>query len=68
LSGTKWDDQITQHKFAYGKKPNEFVREKSDVFPERAHITCFAEGEGRNAIFLAKRGYTVTTYDYSKVG
>lgn len=68
MSDTKWDDQFTRHKHAYGKEPNEFIRKSRDVFPERAHLACFAEGEGRNAVYLAKRGYTVTAYDYSKVG
>lgn len=68
MSGSKWDMQFSRHKHAYGKEPNEFIREHSNLFQHGAHIACFAEGEGRNAIYLAKQGYEVTTYDYSKVG
>ncbi|MDO9476176.1 MAG: class I SAM-dependent methyltransferase [Pseudohongiella sp.] len=31
-------------------------------------ILCLAEGEGRNAVFLAEQGYEVTTVDASAVG
>ena len=29
---------------------------------------CLAEGEGRNAVFLAEAGFTVTSVDLSQVG
>ena len=31
-------------------------------------VLCLAEGEGRNAVFLAERGHAVTAVDMSKVG
>jgi hypothetical protein len=31
-------------------------------------ILCLAEGEGRNAVFLAQQGYQVTAVDQSSVG
>lgn len=68
MPGSKWDEQFQTHKYAYGKEANEFIRQKSHIYPDSSHIACFAEGEGRNAVFLAKQGHTVTAYDYSKVG
>src|SRR5699024_1149533 len=41
---------------------------KSDIIPDHAKIGCFAEGEGRNAVFLAKQGHDVTAYDQSVMG
>ncbi|MEI3605345.1 class I SAM-dependent methyltransferase [Pseudogracilibacillus sp. SE30717A] len=64
----KWDSQFSQHPFTYGKKVNNFIKEKSGIFPANSSIACFAEGEGRNAIYLAKLGHSVTTYDISPIG
>ena len=34
----------------------------------KGNVLSLAEGEGRNAIFLAKQGYSVTAVDASRVG
>src|SRR5699024_1251813 len=43
-----------------------------DIFKKQTNnnekILLLAEGEGRNAIYLAKLGYDITTYDMSQVG
>jgi len=31
-------------------------------------VAAYAEGEGRNAVFLARLGHEVTAYDYAQVG
>jgi hypothetical protein len=31
-------------------------------------VLCLAEGEGRNAVFLARQGYHVSAVDLSEVG
>ncbi|MEZ6189934.1 MAG: class I SAM-dependent methyltransferase [Phycisphaerales bacterium] len=36
--------------------------------PRRARVLCLQEGEGRNALFLAKRGYAVCGIDLSEAG
>lgn len=64
----KWDNQFSEKPFTYGKTANAFIQEKSYLFPSSSKIACFAEGEGRNAIYLAKLGYDVTAYDLSSVG
>lgn len=64
----KWNEQFQQNKHTYGTKVNEFIQDKSTLFPKRGHIACFAEGEGRNAVYLAKQGHDVTAYDISPVG
>src|SRR5699024_5714347 len=64
----KWDEQFQQHKHTYGKEVNQFIKEKSPLFPQQSNIACFAEGEGRNAVYLAKQGQEVTAYDISTVG
>lgn len=36
--------------------------------PPRGRVLCLAEGEGRNAIFLAAQGFEVVAVDASAVG
>ncbi|MFG6146923.1 class I SAM-dependent methyltransferase [Halobacillus sp. B23F22_1] len=68
MSKNQWDERFAEEGFVYGTQVNEFVREKAAVLPESAKVACFAEGEGRNAVFLATQGHEVTAYDQSQVG
>ena len=62
-----WDERYSGEEYAYGTKPNEFLEENVGHIP-KGRVLSFAEGEGRNAVFLAKRGYSVTAVDASIVG
>lgn len=62
-----WDQRYAAADFAYGTEPNDFLREMADRLP-RGRILCLAEGQGRNAVFLAGRGDQVTAVDSSAVG
>ena len=44
-----------------------FLAENFHLIP-KGKILSLAEGEGRNAVFLAQQGYTVTAVDSSLVG
>ena len=67
MSGITWDERYAEAGYAYGTKPNEFLVEvRKDIPPGR--ILCLCEGEGRNAVYLAEQGYTVTAVDASVVG
>ncbi len=62
-----WDKRYLTDEFVYGKEPNGFLREASrELTPGR--VLCLAEGEGRNAVFLAESGHEVTAVDASAVG
>jgi len=63
-----WDKNFQRDEYIYGKEANAFIKEKGHVFPDRAKIACLAEGEGRNAVFLAGLGHQVKAYDQSQVG
>ena len=65
---TMWDERYSEEGFAYGKEPNDFLRAEYSRIPESGQVLCLAEGEGRNAVFLAKHGYSVTAVDQSEVG
>lgn len=62
-----WDERFSEPGYAYGTEPNEFLVSVADRIPE-GRVLCLAEGEGRNAVFLASRGHEVTAVDTSRVG
>jgi SAM-dependent methyltransferase len=63
-----WDQRYEEEGFAYGTAPNNFLQAVYSRIPEGGRVLCLAEGEGRNAVFLAKQGYQVTAVDQSSVG
>jgi cyclopropane fatty-acyl-phospholipid synthase-like methyltransferase len=63
---TFWDEKFNTEDFIYGKEPNDFVKEKLDqLMPGK--VLFPAEGEGRNAVYAAKSGWTVSAFDTSEV-
>lgn len=62
-----WNERYSKQGFAYGKEPNDFLVAESTKIPP-GKVLCLAEGEGRNAVFLAQQGYQVTAVDQSSVG
>lgn len=65
----QWDEKYNSENYIYGKEPNEYVKSIFNNQTEnREKVLLLAEGEGRNAIYLAKLGYDVTTYEMSRVG
>jgi SAM-dependent methyltransferase len=62
-----WDERYSAEEFAYGKTPNQFLQDNYQHIPQGT-VLSLAEGEGRNAVFLAKQGYRVTAVDASQVG
>ena len=62
-----WDERYGAEEYAYGTKPNKFLEENVSSIP-KGKVLSLAEGEGRNAVFLAKQGYSVTAVDASLVG
>lgn len=62
-----WDERYNTEEYAYGVEPNGFLSSKFQALP-KGRILSLAEGEGRNAVFLATQGYAVTAVDSSMVG
>jgi 2-polyprenyl-3-methyl-5-hydroxy-6-metoxy-1,4-benzoquinol methylase len=59
-----WNTRYKEPEFAYGTRPNEFFQETIDTLPV-GKILLPAEGEGRNAVYAARKGWEVTAFDYS---
>lgn len=62
-----WDQEYDTDEYVYGKLPNDFLKSHYGEIP-KGKVLLLAEGEGRNAVFLAKLGYAVTAVDISSVG
>jgi hypothetical protein len=62
-----WERRYAEPGYAYGTEPNAFLAEVADRIPP-GPVLCLAEGEGRNAVWLAGRGHAVTAVDASPAG
>ncbi len=63
----QWDLLYGRSGFVYGKKPVKFLAENYHLIPSSGTILDVGMGEGRNAVFLATKGYQVTGIDISSV-
>lgn len=62
-----WNNRYEQSEFAYGKKPNEFLKQQLATL-QTGSILFPAEGEGRNAVYAAELGWNVHAFDISMEG
>ena len=67
MDRTAWNERYTSQQLLWGAEPNRFVAEELRDLQPRGRALDLACGEGRNAIWLAKLGWTVTAVDYSEV-
>ena len=62
-----WDERYAAEDFVFGTEPNDYLR--ANVAGLRpGSVCCIGDGEGRNGVFLAEHGLTVTSVDVSSVG
>jgi SAM-dependent methyltransferase len=66
MDAAAWDERYAAVDLVWSATPNQFVAaELADLRPGRAlDVAC---GEGRNALWLAERGWQVTAVDFSHV-
>lgn len=63
----QWDERYSEPGYAYGTEPNDYLVEMAGLLPP-GKLLSVAEGEGRNAAYLAHLGHDVTAVDSSRVG
>lgn len=61
-----WNNRYTQVNDLYGTEPNQYFREKIGLL-KSGHLIIPGEGEGRQAIYAAGKGWKVTAFDISTV-
>jgi SAM-dependent methyltransferase len=66
-SGT-WNRRFDQEDYLFGTAPNEWLVEHAVVWRPGDRVLCVADGEGRNSVWLARRGMTVDAFDIAEVG
>ena len=62
-----WDKRYKEEGHAYGEAPNRFFEEWLQQY-KPGSILMPADGEGRNGVFAAKLGWSVTSFDLSETG
>ena len=63
----RWDKRYRARKFVLGEEPNLFLRRYIRHL-SRGKALDIAAGEGRNAVFLAQKGFEVDAVDISPLG
>lgn len=64
---TYWDRKYGRPGLVYGENPNRFLVEYAPRFiTPGARVLSLGEGEGRNAVWLAGVGFSVTAVDFSQ--
>ncbi|OAT47151.1 hypothetical protein M997_1678 [Proteus hauseri ATCC 700826] len=69
-----WNNRYQEYEFVYGYEPNVFIQFIAEKIEFKGHSLAIAEGEGRNALFLAHKAnrenqpFSIELWDYSSVG
>jgi SAM-dependent methyltransferase len=62
----RWDERYRRRGFVFPKRPHPFLKKNLRLLP-KGRALDLAAGEGRNAIFLAEKGFEVDAVDISEV-
>ncbi len=62
-----WNEKFAATDYAYGTEPNDFLVSAVTKLKRGATLSL-AEGEGRNAVWLAQQGFTVSAIEQSEKG
>jgi SAM-dependent methyltransferase len=63
-----WNDRFKNENYVYGTNPNLFLADIHKKLNLSGEALAIAEGEGRNAVYLAQQGMNVTAWDYAQSG
>ncbi len=63
-----WNQKYTRNDYFYGDAPNDFLRSQAFRLTPGARVLVIGDGEGRNGVWLARQGFSVSTVDYSHIG
>jgi len=66
FGGQFWDKRYSSSEFVYGTEPNIFFKDELDKL-KPGNLLLPGEGEGRNAVYAAAKGWNVDAVDFSKI-
>ena len=58
----QWNERFQDAKYVYGTEPNEFLSHMQKKLQLSGDALAIAEGEDRNAVFIAEQGMNVTAW------
>ncbi|MFN8053533.1 MAG: class I SAM-dependent methyltransferase [Acidimicrobiales bacterium] len=63
-----WDQRYSTSGYVFGTEPAAFLAAHVDRIDPGSDVLVVADGEGRNSVYLAAHGLSVTAMDVSEVG
>jgi cyclopropane fatty-acyl-phospholipid synthase-like methyltransferase len=60
-----WQNRFGGEDYLFGTAPNAFLASCRELLPKQGRALAIADGEGRNAVFLAECGLSVLSVDFS---
>src|SRR5450432_78018 len=61
----RWETRFASPDYVFGKAPNAFLKNHAHLLKRGQKALAFADGEGRNGVFLAEQGLDVLSIDFS---
>jgi tellurite methyltransferase len=68
VNETSYDSKYSRKEFYWGLKPNNLVIGSLKYLVSNSKVLDLGSGEGRDSIFLAKKGFDVTAVDVFDIG
>jgi SAM-dependent methyltransferase len=63
----RWDERFSSEEYLFGTGPNAFLEKQGRLLKPGGTALALADGEGRNGVWLAEQGLTVTSVDFSPI-
>ena len=63
----RWNGRFSAAGYLFGTAPNAFLASQRERLRPGMRALSIADGEGRNSVWLARQGLTVTAFDFSPV-
>jgi SAM-dependent methyltransferase len=61
----RWESRFSGAAYEFGEEPAVFLSRQTDRLPKHGRALAVSDGEGRNGVWLARQGLTVTSMDFS---
>ena len=58
-----WEERFNTEDYVFGRAPAAFLLAHAEWLTPGASALSVADGEGRNSVFLAQKGLSVTAWD-----
>ncbi len=63
-----WDQRFEADEYVFGTEPAKALLKLEQYLAPNGTTLVVADGEGRNSVYLASKGFKVTATEYSRIG